>query len=126
MSINLQLIFQKTKLYATRKAFITTESCKLKLPLTKQTQQIRDFFEPGSEVFLKETSIKSGEALVLLLVRMGLLYLLDKEVYFTKFIVHEHKKFVILIFHQQSIYKVQKIIYHLQSKNSKQIFTNYL
>ena len=30
--------------------------------------------------------------MVLILVRMGLLYLLDKDVYFTKFIVHEHKK----------------------------------
>ena len=40
-------------LHATRKAFITTESCKLKLPLTKQTQKIRDFFVPGSEVFFK-------------------------------------------------------------------------
>ena len=51
----------------------------------------------------------------MLSVKMGLLYLLDKEVYFIKLIVHEHKKFVTLIFHQQSIYKEKKLICHLPS-----------
>ena len=96
-------------LHATWEAFIATESPrKLKLALRKQTRQTRDFFKEGQKSILKETSIKSGEVLVLLLVRMGLLYLLDKEVYFTKFNVHEHKEFVILFFHQQSIYTVKK------------------
>ena len=67
-------------LQATRQAFVTTElSRKLKLALRKQTRQARDFFEPGSQVYFKRNIIKSGEALVLLLVRMGLLYLIDKD-----------------------------------------------
>ena len=83
-------------LHATRQAFVTTESShKLKLALRKKTQQTRYFFEPGSEVYFKRS----------------------KEVYSTKLIVHKRKKFVILIFHQQSIYKVKKVICHLQSKN---------
>ena len=43
-------------LHATGQAFITTESSsKLKLALRKQTQQIRAFFKPGSEVYFKRT-----------------------------------------------------------------------
>ena len=57
--INLQLIFHKKKIaekktHTTRQAFITKESSRsLKLALTKQTQQTRDFFEPGSKVYFK-------------------------------------------------------------------------
>ena len=107
--------------HTTRQAFIATESShKLKLALRKRENK-RDkqeiFMNQIQKSILKETLIKSGEVLVLLSVRMGLLYLLDKEVYFTKFIVHGHKKSVILIFHQQSICKLKKIICFLQSKN---------